>query len=237
MNIELIFDVGDIPECTVIEDVNDVGDSYEGMWRSFRGSYKVTVPKASCKPWVKQPDPLAATTKLIVEFGFVGTTDDGQHIKVVGSDDVRTRVLDRFALGRRTKAPLGAGNYVPGIDVFLVGEQASNPDKNTYHAPFCSVKACSGWLNTLLCKADIDERKLFWVNALDNDGSEVKLDDYYAYLKPKHVIALGKVAERQLAKYNVPYQGFPHPQYWKRFKSKEPYPLIAYLSSLSGPTS
>lgn len=205
MNVELIWDVGDIPECSVIQDVREEGDSYIGLWCSFQGSYEVTVPKASSKPSV--PD--SAST-----------------------EDVRGRVLTRWGLGRRTKAPVGAGNYVPGVKVFLVGERTSHPEKNKHHAPFCSTKACSGWLNKLLCEANIDERDLFWVNALDNDGTPVDLGSMHSYLKPVHAFALGKTAERQLAVYNIAYTAFTHPQYWKRFRSKEPYPLINALGKL-----
>ena len=144
---------------------------------------------------------------------------------------VRDRVLARYRLGVKTKAPVGAGNYVPRVKVFLIGERTSHPEINKYHAPFCSTKACSGWLNKLLCEANIDEADLFWVNALDNDGTPVDLGSMHAYLKPTYVFALGKIAERQLAVYNVTYTAFAHPQYWKRFKSKQTYPLINALCS------
>jgi hypothetical protein len=144
-------------------------------------------------------------------------------------ESVRDRVLTRFRLGSKTKAPVGAGNYTPGVKVLIIGEQTSHPEVNKYHAPFCSIKACSGWLNAQLCDAKIDEKDLFWVNALDNDGTPVDLGAMYSYLKPQFVFALGKVAERQLEKHKVPYTAFAHPQYWKRFKSKEPYPFIQVL--------
>lgn len=230
MDVELIWDVDDIPECTVIQNVREDGESYVGIWASFRGSYEVSVPKASCKPHV--PDTTLQT--LIAEtnqFDLVEARDGRIHL--VGAEDVRMRVLTRWGLGRRTNAPIGAGNYIPGISAFIVGERTSHPEKNKLHAPFCSTKACSGWLNKLLCEADIDERKLFWVNALDNDGTSVDLGALYSYLKPKHVFALGKVAERQLAVYNLPFLAFSHPQYWKRFKSKQAYPLINALKELT----
>jgi hypothetical protein len=160
---------------------------------------------------------------------MIGTTADKKHFDLVDSEDVRNRALERFYLGRKTKAPVGAGNYVPGVRIMLVGERTSHPEKCKYHAPFCSVKASSGWLNKLLCEASIDERDLFWVNALDNDGTPVDLGTMHAYLKPGVTFALGKVAERQLASYNLAYEAFAHPQYWKRFKSKHPYPLINAL--------
>jgi hypothetical protein len=225
MNVELIWDVDDIPECSVIQDVREEGDSYVGLWCSARGSYEVKVPKASCKLHVSNA--LENVFEAISELGLVEAHEG--HIRPASTEDVRCRVLTRWGLGRRTKAPVGAGNYVPGVKAFLVGEQTSHPEKNKHHAPFCSTKACSGWLNKLLCEANIDEKDLFWVNALDNDGTPVDLGSMHAHLKPGKVFALGKVAERQLAVYNVTYTAFAHPQYWKRFKSKQPYPLIDEL--------
>lgn len=224
MNVELIWDVDDIPEASVIQNVRDEGDSYVGLWCSFAGSYEVRVPKTSCKPHKPYEQPM-----LPGELGVVGVTPDGKHITLIGPEDVRSRVLNRYALGRRTKAPVGAGNYVTGVKVFLVGERTSHPEKNKLHAPFCSIKACSGWLNKLLCEAGIDERDLFWVNALDNDGTPVDLGAMHAYLQPGVTFALGKVAEERLKVYNLKYTAFAHPQYWKRFKHKEPYPLIEAL--------
>lgn len=227
MNVELIWDVDeDLPEGTVINNVREEGDNYIGMWSSFQGSYEVSVPKASCKPHV--PDKkFELAAQLAHELGLVEA--HAGRIRLASTEDVRARALNRYALGRRTKAPVGAGNYVPGVKVFLIGERTSHPEKNKLHAPFCSTKACSGWLNKLLCEADVNEKDLFWVNALDNDGTPVDLGSMHAYLQPKHIFALGKVAEERLKVYNLSYTAFAHPQYWKRFKSKEPYPLIAAL--------
>lgn len=229
MDVELIWDVEDIPECTVLQDVREEGDSYIGMWCSYRGSYEVSVPKTSCKPYVPDTS-LSDLARDVSEFDLIEARDGRIHF--ASTEDVRNRVLTRWGLGRRTKAPIGAGNYVPGVKVFIIGERISHPEKNKHHAPFCSTKACSGWLNKLLCEADIDEKDLFWVNALDNDGTPVDLGALHAYLQPKHVFALGKVAERRLAEYNLTFLAFAHPQYWKRFKSKEPYPLIAALKGI-----
>lgn len=233
MDVELIYDVEEIPECTVLHDVKDEGANYSGLWTSMRGSYIVEVPKSACKPYQKPDDSfLNEAAKVAVAFDMVGTTDDKRHITLVGSEDVRNRALERFYLGRKTKAPVGAGNYTPGVKVMLIGERTSHPEKCKFHAPFCSVKASSGWLNKLLCEANIDEKDLFWVNALDNDGTPVDLGTMHAYLKPGVIFALGKVAERQLDSYNLDYVAFAHPQYWKRFRSKQPYPLIDALKEL-----
>jgi hypothetical protein len=145
--------------------------------------------------------------------------------------DVRGRVLTRFRLGLKTKAPIGAGSFTKDV-ILLVGERTSHPEENKYHAPFCSTKGCSGWLNKKLDEAEIPEDKLFWVNALDNDGSEVDLRKLYDALEPRAVIALGNVAQKQLKKFEIKHELVPHPQYWKRFKHHEPYPLITLLTGV-----
>lgn len=200
MDVVLTRDVDDdLVEGSCIHDVKRVGDSYEGLWTSMHGSYMVVVPANACKE-----------RNLLAEA-------------------VRNRVLHRFMLGRRSGARIGAGNHVKGVKVLLVGERTSHPELNKHHAPFCSIKGCSGWLNGLLEAESIDEKQLAWINALDNDGTPVDLSELWRRLEPHRVFALGKVAEQQLTKHNVPYTAFAHPQYWKRFKHNEPYPLIAAL--------
>lgn len=150
----------------------------------------------------------------------------------MNADDerVRHRVLERFRLRIKTKAPTGAGSYTRGV-VLLVGERTSHPERNKYHAPFCSVKGCSGWLNAKLEEAEIPERELFWINALDNDGTPMDLRRIYDELQPRDVIALGRIAERQLQKFGIEHKQVPHPQSWKRFKHHQPYPLIDLLKA------
>jgi hypothetical protein len=139
------------------------------------------------------------------------------------------RVLWRFRLGLKTKAPTGVGTFEPGV-IMLVGEQVSHPNETKYNAPFCSLRGCSGWLNGLLDKAIIDESKLYWVNALDNNGDPVDLCGLVFSLHPKAIISLGRVAQRQLLAQGITgFEHVHHPQYWKRFKSKQPYPLIELL--------
>ena len=225
MDVKLVEKVGHLWGGTVIKDAVEVGDDYVGLWCSREGSYEVTVPKHACKVFDEAAE--AAEFQRIL----ANLRANGLLTPPIGPKDdvVRDRVLERFRLGRKTGAPIGAGNYTPGVRVLLVGEQTSHPEVNKYHAPFCSTKASSGWLNAQLCEAMIDEKDLFWINALDNDGSEVDLKALYAHLKPQFVFALGKVAERQLQKHKITYTAFAHPQYWKRFKSKDPYPLIPTL--------
>lgn len=152
-------------------------------------------------------------------------------MQVIDVDAAAARVRERWRLRCLTaKDRRGAGNFVPGVTL-LVGERVSHPDESEYHAPFCSTRASSGWLNTLLARSKVCERSLFWINALENDGTFIDLKQLVDDLKPSRIIALGKVAEQRLSVYNIVHAAVPHPQYWKRFKSKEPYPLIALLEN------
>lgn len=155
-----------------------------------------------------------------------------RDLKAVRQEAVRSRILKRFRLRLETKAPTGAGSYTKGI-VFLIGEQTSHPELNKYHAPFCSTKGCSGWLNGLLEDAGIPEAQLFWLNALDNDGTPMDLKKFCDELQPREVIALGKVADKLLHKHGIPHKEVAHPQSWKRFKHHQPYPLIDMLKEMT----
>lgn len=152
---------------------------------------------------------------------------------ILGIDPVlaKARVIARWRLRCRTaKHRKGAGNFTPGV-ILMVGERSAQPMENRYHAPFCAVTASSGWINTQLAHSSIKEEQLFWINALDNDGTPTDLAKLVTELCPKYIVALGNVARDQLNFFNLPHQHVPHPQYWKRFKSKFPYPLINLLET------
>lgn len=140
----------------------------------------------------------------------------------------------RLDLAKITRAPFGAGAFIKG-NVLLVGEQASKLKGSIEFAPeqqpFCSDRGCSGWLNRLLLSGGIPEEKLFWVNALNNDGTDVDLRLVVELMRPSVVIALGNVALALVMALtpSVSWVLVPHPQYWKRFKSKERYPLLDLL--------
>ena len=140
----------------------------------------------------------------------------------------KERYLRRIALAEETGATLGVGSFRPGV-ILIIGEQASDPKNAPEQRPFCCTKGCSGWLNKLLDIEDIQEEKLFWVNALNNDGSEVYLVKLIKNLLPRRVIALGNVAQSICEKQVICFEKCYHPQYWKRFKSKQRYPLLDML--------
>lgn len=122
----------------------------------------------------------------------------------------------------------GAGLFKRG-NILILGEQASDPINDPDQKPFCSTRACSGWLNWQMELEDLQEEKFFWLNVLNNDGSKVDLRASVDRLQPSEVIALGNTARSACVKAGIAHVHFSHPQYWKRFRSKEQYPLISHL--------
>jgi len=142
---------------------------------------------------------------------------------------LQQRLLARVVLS--ANIPAEFDNCAGSIELskfVLIGESPANETTNKRYYPFCDIAGCSGWLNLLLNKEEINEEKLFWINAHHLDGSpnDVRLLDL---LEGKQIICLGKKAEKWVKPTGKKYVEVPHPQYWKRFKSKEKYPLIDLL--------
>lgn len=144
----------------------------------------------------------------------------------------KERYERRIQLAQETGAPFGVGSYTQGI-ILIVGEQASNPEDAPEQQPFCTTKGCSGWLNKMLEIESIPEEALFWVNALNNDSTNIDLQKLVDELKPTCVLALGSVADQVCTEQGVTHEKIYHPQYWKRFRSKERYPLLDRLKQLT----
>jgi hypothetical protein len=142
------------------------------------------------------------------------------------------RYLDRIELGKLSRAPFGVGAFFRG-NVLLIGEQAARLNENTpEQQAFCDHRGCSGWINALLEKEGFPESKLFWLNALFNNGDRVHLSSFVKLMEPVKVIALGKVATQSCIDQQVEHISTYHPQYWKRFKSRQRYPLLDILKPI-----
>lgn len=122
--------------------------------------------------------------------------------------------------------------------VLLVGDRpgpGAPTDPSYHHTPFYSIRNCSGWLNKQLHDAEIPEEDLLWVNSADKDGV-VSDGSFLVNLEGTQVIiALGGNAAKWCAKQGLAHELIHHPQYWKRFRSKEPYVLIPLLKKLTSP--
>lgn len=115
----------------------------------------------------------------------------------------------------------------------IVGDRPSPsaPVIGGYHyTPFFSLRYCSGWLNRLLEVNQIDERNLLWLNSANLAGESANFDVVRDY--DCEYIALGSNAEKWLiSNGKTQIHKTYHPQYWKRFRSKERYPLLDLLRS------
>lgn len=156
--------------------------------------------------------------------GVVPTQDElTQVINTPGIDPGVRRALLRIFLGKSDKS----ANFGPGIGCFhegntlIVAEQAADLDKNY---PLAGGGGCSLWLNRQLT---IFEHDFYWINAKNSSGWEDA--SFLSSLKPGRIIALGNVAKQWCENNNLKYEHTYHPQYWKRFRSKERYPLLDML--------
>lgn len=113
-------------------------------------------------------------------------------------------------------------------NILIVGE---SPGKNSFgfNTPF--VGSGSGiWLLKQLEDAEIQEDDLYWINAKNGFG-DTATQDFIEKLFPRRIITLGNIAKEWASnladKFEVIHS--PHPQYWRRFKSKQPYPFLQLL--------
>jgi hypothetical protein len=117
--------------------------------------------------------------------------------------------------------------------VLLVGDRPAPdaPDDMTFHyTPFGVLKHSSLWLNLQLHDHGIPEERLYWVNAYNHLGHPT---DHKILDTDAQVIALGGNANAWVKKHQEHgHWTVQHPQAWKRFRAKEPYPLMECLAFL-----
>lgn len=145
------------------------------------------------------------------------------------------RSLKRFALNYADTELINSGCDASRTNVImLIGEKPTKV-KNPFDVcdllsvPFGSLSGCSGWLNNLLEDAGIQEEKLFWLNTYDGFGQKTDIQKFVTQIDPCEIITLGNVAHDAVETLGIPHIKQRHPQYWKRFKSSEKYPLIDLL--------
>lgn len=126
----------------------------------------------------------------------------------------------------------GVGNWNPSKSILIIGEKPGNglPMTKRDYAFLCS-RGSSGWLCKQLDESGVKESDLYWCNAQDRNGNYTDLS-FISELDPPYIITLGKIAFNACSNRNIKVLDVPHPQYWKRFKSKEEYPLVSILKSL-----
>lgn len=149
----------------------------------------------------------------------------------VTDDPVQLRTLAYQLMPGYNYGP-GAGEFRQG-NILIVGEKIS--DKDEYQqvkrvGPFIMRGGCSEWLAEQMDEVGVPEQGLYWINALDNHERPTPAYPWIDDLQPRLVVALGGVAKmwcqvNQLK--NIEH--FPHPQWWKRFKHHQRYPLVDLL--------
>lgn len=119
----------------------------------------------------------------------------------------------------------GIGHWHPN-SVILVGDRCSR--HGIHNLPFVSFQGagCSAWLAQQLESWDIGEQELYWINSAGLGVNWLNEID-----RPRKFVALGVHAENWCQHAGVPHTAVPHPQYWKRFKHGDPYPLKEALLS------
>jgi hypothetical protein len=119
------------------------------------------------------------------------------------------------------------------VKAILVGDRPGNGARllpaDHHHTPFHSTKNSSLWLNRQLVEAKIDETQLVWLNAANMHGAPFPVELARGWLGDPLVVALGGNAERWLKGGGIECIKVYHPQAWKRFHSKQEYPLIPLL--------
>lgn len=129
-----------------------------------------------------------------------------------------------------------AGNFK--ARVLVVGEkfaELTNADP-AYQWPFGSFSGggCSRWLAARLEEADVGEDRLLWANADMDLGRVIACWDATRTAHGRYLVALGDQAAAAL--YAVGERDFhtcQHPQFHKRFRAREAYPLVNLLKELT----
>jgi hypothetical protein len=144
------------------------------------------------------------------------------------SGELERALTERIEFRKHRFLELMKGIAVPSI--LIVGDKPAPdaPDDDMFHfTPFGAMRHSSLWLNRQLHEADIPEEWLTFVNAADRHGTPTsrKILEH----KWRNIIALGGNARRWILPAQVPHAMVNHPQSWKRFHTREEYPLICLL--------
>lgn len=152
-------------------------------------------------------------------------------------DVQRELIANLMTRKKRYMKAMGGGSVK--TKVILLGDTPGpgRPTHSNYHhTPFYSTKNSSLWVNCLLRDHRIPECDLLWFNTTLADGTKLDASIVKRCLEGNPVvISLGGNAKKWL-EHNL--SGYPltagvfHPQAWKRFHSKEHYPLIDILEQM-----
>lgn len=146
--------------------------------------------------------------------------------------ELQIRLQNRVDFRRERFLAMNNQRWKPEAgEILLVGDRPAPdaPDDPDFHyTPFGAHRHSSLWLNKLFEQYAIDEKCLGWMNAYDKAG--ISADPRVLSYRWSQVIALGHSPSKWLERQGIKHTHFMHPQAWKRFHSKDPYPLIGHLS-------
>lgn len=125
-----------------------------------------------------------------------------------------------------------SGNWLANI--IIIGD---SPLDHTDYDPFYqwpfgsfSGSGCSHWLTSKLNESSASECDLLWGNSNDNlMWLEPRIEQY---LENPTVFALGDKSYQRAYAFFQDTIRVPHPQYWKKFRNSEQYPLITMIEEL-----
>jgi len=117
----------------------------------------------------------------------------------------------------------------PEARFLFVGEQSDEPRDLAFYSASSSRSA--HFLNIAIWEAGYKEHEIAFTNALRFDGSTRNIRDIY---DGRIVIALGNVAGKICSAQGVPYLAAPHPQFVRRFKSKNRKRYVEMLRMFRG---
>lgn len=137
-------------------------------------------------------------------------------------ETVQDRFLARLLI--TTRGP-GIGRW-SSDSILLVGDRPTRD--NIGQLPFIHDKGCAPWLAHQMNRSNIDENMLYWINSANVNGTFTS-GHFIEELNPRLVIALGDHASDWCNHRDIDHIRVPHPQYWRRFRSQQRYPLLGYL--------
>lgn len=130
---------------------------------------------------------------------------------------LREKASERIADGLQ-----GTGNP-DRAKLFIVGEQV-NPRITWRGLPFDRGRAAEFLAVCLMC-ANMDISEVYMINAVRPDGQPENLLGNLARAKTYNptapIVALGRIAERELTKQGIQHHALPHPSHMLRFKCKQ----------------
>ena len=146
---------------------------------------------------------------------------------------LQQQLVNRVLARKMRFLKLRAGEWKPSNgQLLLIGDRpapSAPRDLGFHYTPFGALTNSSLWLNQQLEQFHIPEDGLAWVNATDING--VKTDHKILEHHWGGIIALGNNAKLWACKGTSKVVWLAqHPSAWKRFHSREPYPLLGLLS-------